>query len=104
MEPITRTMAESLSLPLRAWPSQNSEWEDLPFLVAQINAQKGSFRKFSEQTLQEELERREAGAEESNNNESILKDAAVDAKTRKEELLTARNDILTYVVYIQLRL
>ena len=92
-------MAEDYTLSLRAWPYQKPEWEDLPVLVARINAQKGSFRNFTERTLREEIAKLEAGETEISNGESTLGDETIDPKIRKGELLTARNDILTYVMY-----
>ena len=92
-------MPENYSLPLRAWPTQKSEWGDLPVLVARINAQKGSFRNFTEQTLRKEIAGLEAGGTEIGNAQLTLGDETIDPKTRKEELLAARNDVLTYVMY-----
>ncbi|EEH43902.1 uncharacterized protein PADG_00191 [Paracoccidioides brasiliensis Pb18] len=57
-------MAESFTLPLRPLSQKPlDESDSLPIRIAQINAQRGSFRNVTEQSLQEEIEARRAAEE-----------------------------------------
>jgi hypothetical protein len=46
----------SLTLPLRPQVNKNAKKDSLPIRIAQINAQRGSFRNITEQSLQNEIE------------------------------------------------
>ena len=45
-----------ISLPLRAWPPDAPGPESVSFLISQINAQRGSFRSITEESLAEEAQ------------------------------------------------
>lgn len=46
----------SLTLPLRPQVDKGTKKDSLPIRIAQINAQRGSFRNITEQSLQDEIE------------------------------------------------
>ena len=92
-------MAEDLLLSLRSWPSSDTK-DSLPFLIARINEQRGSFRDVTEENLTEEIQALEAGngiVEESNTAEIL--DASQDLKSQTEDLTAARLEILKQVAY-----
>ncbi|MCJ1243313.1 RNA polymerase II mediator complex subunit [Trapelia coarctata] len=100
MDSITATTIHELSVPLRAWPTSKPGQDSLPFLIAHINEQKRSFRNVSEQSLEEEVQALEAGESQADNDEPLLKrlkEEPTDSKTRKEEMLAARLEILQQV-------
>lgn len=45
-----------ISLPLRAWPQDAPGQESVSFLISQINAQRGSFRSITEDSLAEDAQ------------------------------------------------
>ena len=103
MDSITATTTHELSVPLRAWPASKPRHDSLPFLIARINEQKRSFRNVSEQSLEEEIQALEAGESQKENSEPLPKRAkaeTTDSKTRKEEMLTARLEILQQASYV----
>lgn len=92
-------MAESLSLSLRAWPTKDSNSESLPYLIPRINEQRGAFRNVTEHGLEEEIRALEAGEGEAaeDGDAELTGDAAEDSKTKREEILAAREDVLKQV-------
>lgn len=103
MDSITATTTHKLSVPLRAWPTSKPGQDSLPFLIGRINEQKRSFRNVSEQSLEEEVQALEGGESQADKGEPLLKrvkEEPADSKTRKEEMLTARLEVLQQVSYV----
>ena len=90
-------MAEDLLLSLRSWPSSDAT-DSVPFLISQINQQRGSFLDVTEGSLVEEIRAVQAGddiVEEENAGDTA--DAIQDTKSKREELSAARLEILRQV-------
>ncbi|MCJ1261101.1 RNA polymerase II mediator complex subunit [Lobaria immixta] len=91
-------MADPFAISLRAWPAQDFSKETLPSLISRINEQRGSFRSITESKLEEEIQAVDTS-------ESSLEDQTTalsgidsqDVKTRREEVSTAREEILKQV-------
>ena len=104
MDSSTSTMADQLSISLRAWPSNDKTTESLPYLITRINEQRGSFRSVTEAGLQEEI--RVADAHEHGDpvdDVAALGDGP-DAKPKKEELSVAREEMIKRVGYASFHL
>ena len=89
-------MANAIPISLRALPKVDPNKESLPFLISRINNQRGSFRNFTEESLQEEIRLQENGQLESSEEEAPAEDTQ-DAKSRQEELAEARQEMLAQV-------
>ncbi len=89
------TMSGGLSLSLRSWPTEDPSSQSLPSKIARINVQKGSFRNITEESLQEEIRALEAGETWAVDGEE--NDAGQDAKSRREEIVAAREEIIKQV-------
>lgn len=95
----TVTMADQLSISLRAWPQQDKTKESLPYLIARINDQKGSFRSVTEASLEEEIRAAEAGEArtvENAEDKEVIEDGQ-DAKVKGDELSKAREEIIKQI-------
>lgn len=91
-------MTEKVSLSLRAWPTEDTNAESLSSLIARINEQRGGFRNITEQSLEEEIRAQEAG--ESTVDETSADPIGLDEtdlKSRREEVIEARDEILKQV-------
>lgn len=91
-------MAEKVALALRAWPTKEATSESLPSLISRINEQRGGFRNITEQSLEEEIRAQDAG--ESTVDEAStkpIKHDKKDLKSRREEVIEARDEILKHV-------
>ena len=91
----------SPSLSLRAWPTKDANADSLPFLISRINEQRGGFRNITEQSLEEEVRAQDAG--ESKGDETSTKlvgQDETDLKSRREEVIEARDEILKQVAYV----
>lgn len=93
-------MADPLSISLRTWPSPDPTADSLPYLIARINEQKGSFRNITEASLEEEIRSIEAGESQSTHapdpqHEGEEKE---DGKDKVDELATAREEIIKQTV------
>ena len=90
------TMTADPLLSLRVSPKTDPRKDSLPFIISRINEQRGSFRNVTQDSLREEIQAQEAGRaeliEESGNLEEVQ-----DAKSRREQLATAREDMLRHV-------
>ncbi|KAI9782781.1 MAG: RNA polymerase II mediator complex subunit [Candelina submexicana] len=91
----TATMSEALSLSLRSWPKEDPDSQSLPSKISRINAQKGSFRNITEESLEEEIRALEAG--ETHGKDEDATDEAQSAKGRREEITAAREEIVKQV-------
>lgn len=82
-------------LPLRPQKAKSSKKDNLPIRIAQINAQRGSFRNITEQSLQEEIKaKKEKGKEEGGDEEENVNE--VDATERQELLYKKRAEIIQF--------
>ena len=90
-------MAESFSLPLRPHIQKQPKPDTLPIRIAQINAQRGSFRNVTEQSLQSEIDALrspDGGATET----SDLKAGEAEGSDRQEQLFKSRGEILEFAM------
>lgn len=91
-------MAEPLSLSLQAFPPVDKEKESLEYLIRRVNNQGGSFRNITEQSLEEEIRELDTGGENEEQEDVVATvEAGEDAKTKKEEVSKAREEILKHV-------
>lgn len=92
-------MADTTPLSLRALPKVDPNKKSLPFLISCINNQRGSFRNFTEESLEEEIRSQENGQLESQEEEEEEAPAedTQHVKSRQEELAEARQEMLTQV-------
>ncbi|KMQ42801.1 hypothetical protein A7C99_4921 [Trichophyton rubrum] len=94
-------MSDSFSLPLRPVRKKIDDTDTLPIRIAQINAQRGSFKDVTEESLSEEItalrvsgkqELDIQGTEESGNN----------AEDREQQLFTSRSEMLEFATQAQI--
>ncbi|KAL9599294.1 MAG: hypothetical protein Q9219_003921 [cf. Caloplaca sp. 3 TL-2023] len=92
-------MADQLSIALRAWPTQDESKQSLPYLIARINEQKGSFVNVTEASLQEEIRAAEAGEAEltANAEDKEAVEDGQDIKAKGDELFKAREEIVKQI-------
>lgn len=88
---------KSFALPLRPVVSGTGKKDMLPVRIAQINAQRGSFRSVTEQSLQDELQARKEKGDESDG-ESAMAPSEIDASDRQETVYKRRAEILQFAV------
>lgn len=91
-------MAHPLSLSLQAFPSVDKDKQSLQYLISRINDQRGSFRYVSEQGLEDEI--REGGYNEGVDSQEEVVEAIENggaAKTKSEEVFSAREEILKQI-------
>jgi mediator of RNA polymerase II transcription subunit 17, fungi type len=88
----------SLMLPLRPQKARGSKNDTLPIRIAQINAQRGSFRNITEQSLQAEIKaQKEKSKEEQEEEEKKAENVnEVDATERQELLYKKRAEIIQF--------
>ena len=91
-------MTDHLLLSLRASPKADPNKDSLPFLISRISEQRGSFRNVTEESLQEEIRALDAGQAETVE-ETSPDEEVQDAKSRRDELATAREEMLRQVTY-----
>ena len=84
----------AVPLSLRALPKVDPNKDSLPFLISCINNQRGSFRNFTEESLEEEIRLQENGQE---SEDDAPAEDTQDNKSRQEELAEARQEMLTQV-------
>ena len=88
-------MTESLSLSLQPFSRPDKDKESLQYLIQRVNAQRGSFRNFTEQSLEDEIRNAEAKVEDKDEKVVVTATEDVgDTRTKKEELTGAREEIL----------
>lgn len=95
-------MADPLPISLKAWPAPDKTAESLPYLIAQINEQKGSFRNITEASLEEEVRAAETG-ESQGTDDTVTKEAAEEgqyAEAKGDEVASARDEIIKQVGYV----
>ena len=88
-------MSETLSLSLQAFPAPDKDKESLQYLIQRVNAQRGSFRNITEQSLEDEIRESEAGG--ASNDHEHATDSQADPghdKIEKEEVAKAREEIM----------
>ncbi|KUL89249.1 hypothetical protein ZTR_03778 [Talaromyces verruculosus] len=88
----------SLMLPLRPQKAKSSKKDNLPIRIAQINAQRGSFRNITEQSLQEEIKAQKEKSKEEQEEEEKKEENVneVDATERQELLYKKRAEIIQF--------
>lgn len=89
---------KSFALPLRPVVSGSGKKDMLPVRIAQINAQRGSFRSVTEQSLQDELQARKEKGDESEEEEPEIAPSELDATDRQETVYKRRAEILQFAV------
>ncbi|KAL9032052.1 MAG: hypothetical protein Q9180_006730, partial [Flavoplaca navasiana] len=87
-------MADQLAISLRAWPSDDKTTESLPYLIARINDQRGSFRYITEASLEEAIRLAERGEELDLSAEDDGLPDSQDNEAKGEELAVAREDMI----------
>ncbi|KAM5434643.1 RNA polymerase II mediator complex subunit [Microsporum ferrugineum] len=93
-------MSESFSLPLRPVRKKTDETDTLPIRIAQINAQRGSFRDVTEESLSEEIEAlRVSGKQASDIAEDI--ESGNDTDDKEQQLFTSRSEMLEFATQAQ---
>ena len=91
-------MTESLCLSLQAFPSVDKDKQSLQYLISRINDQKGSFRNVTEESLEEEIQVLNTGETGNGQDEGLeTVDGPEDLKSKKEEISTARKEILQQI-------
>ena len=91
-------MAESLSLSLQAFPSVDKDKQSLQYLISRINQQEGPFRNVTEEKLEEEIQVLSTGEAEDGQDDSLeTVEEPQDLKSKKEDISTAREEILKQI-------
>ena len=91
-------MTDLLSIALQAFPPPDKNKDSLQYLIARINAQRGSFRNVTEQSLLEEIRQSEDNGESSGQLEvSETKTDVGEDGPKKEDIATAREEMLKQV-------
>ena len=88
-----------LSISLKAWPQHDKSKDSLPYLIARINEQKGSFRNVTEASLEEEIQAAEAGeaiALHAEFDQEASSDGH-DTEKKGDELRQAREEIIKQI-------
>ena len=95
-------MGDSFTLPLRPLRQKAEKPDTLPLRIAQINAQRGSFRNVTEQGLLEEIEaNRVAGKGEGEEPESTRAgDGDHEAPDREKELFASRAEMIEFAMCV----
>lgn len=95
-------MTDNVLLSLRGSPKRDPDKDSLPFLISRINEQKGSFRNVTEESLEEEIV---AGRDEQMDSieESEEPEDVQDSGLSREQLVTAREEMLGRVMCVRLR-
>lgn len=92
------SLPNGLPISLRPAPKSTNNAIPLPLLISRINAERGSFRNLSEDSLRQEIAEAEAGGnKEEDESSSDGEDEEEDEKEepdRMKELLTARDEII----------
>ncbi|KAM3066547.1 RNA polymerase II mediator complex subunit [Clarireedia jacksonii] len=88
----------ALPISLRPAPKSTNSAIPLPLLISRINAERGSFRNLSEDSLRQEIAEAEAGGnkevEEESSSDDEDEEEEKEEPDRMKELLTARDEIL----------
>lgn len=92
---------DQFPISLRAWPPQNNNATALSTLISRINAERGSFRSISEDSLREEIRKNEAGLDATNAEDGSEDDEAEEEEPdRMKELMKAREQMLGQLEYV----
>ena len=91
-------MAEAFSLSLQAFPSIDKEKQSLQDLISRINQQKGPFRSVTEESLEEEIQALNSSETEAGQDDTLeTVEGAEEAEFKKEDIVTAREEILKQI-------
>ena len=88
-------MDDPISISLQAFPPPDKEKESLQYLIQRINAQRGSFRNVTEESLEEEI--RNLGHEHEPSEQEIAGDLAIEQEKipdNKDDVKQAKDQIL----------
>lgn len=95
-------MSDSFTLPLRPLVEKADVKDTLPIRIAQINAQRGSFRNVTEQSLQAEIDAHQEKGEAPEEQYEAKEPADVDATERLEQLYKRRAEITQFAMFVPL--
>jgi mediator of RNA polymerase II transcription subunit 17 len=90
-------LPNGLPISLRPAPKSTNSAIPLPLLISRINAERGSFRNLSEDSLRQEIAEAEAGGnkeEDESSSDGEDEEEEKEEPDRMKELLTAREEIL----------
>ncbi|PQE28471.1 hypothetical protein CJF30_00008188 [Rutstroemia sp. NJR-2017a BBW] len=90
-------LSNGLPISLRPAPKPTNNAIPLPLLISRINAERGSFRNLSEDSLRQEIAEAEAGGnkeEDESSSDGEDEEEEKEEPDRMKELLTAREEIL----------
>ena len=90
--------SDSFTLPLRPVRKKREKPDTLALRIAQINAQRGSFRNVTEAGLREEIEALKAAGRDPNEPVEEKAGAADDGEDRQEKLLRSRGEMLEFAM------
>jgi len=91
-------MSDSFTLPLRPLVDKTGAKDTLPVRIAQINAQRGSFRNVTEQSLQAEIDAQKEKGEVPEEEYGVKEPADVDATERLDLLYKRRAEITQFAL------
>ncbi|KAL9610524.1 MAG: hypothetical protein Q9167_004784 [Letrouitia subvulpina] len=108
MDASTSTMAEPLSISLRAWPTLDPAKNSLSNQVKRLIEQRGSIRNITEASLMEEIQAAESG--ESKHGDTIIAGEPAgglalegeDGNSKSEDIAVAREEILKKVSQVRM--
>lgn len=91
-------MGDQPSISLSAWPDLDPSNHDLSSIIMRINEQRGSFRNITEAGLEEEAhELRTSETNMENSSQILPSNDAQDVKSRREQVFSAREEVLKQV-------
>ncbi len=89
------SIPEQFPISLRVWPSKHDKAIALSSLISRINVERGSFRSVTEESLQEEIRKSEAGVDTSKDDSgSEDEEEGEEGPDRLKELTSTREEIL----------
>jgi mediator of RNA polymerase II transcription subunit 17 len=94
---------DQFPISLRAWPPQSNNATALSTLISRINAERGSFRNITEESLREEIRKEEAGLSAATGGDGSEDEEAEDEEPdRMKEVMTAREQMLGQLEYVSI--
>ena len=96
-------MTQPLSLSLQAFPPHDKGKDSLQYLIQRVNAERGSFRNVTEQSLEDEIRNSEVEGDDKYQEDpmEIINDAG-DPNIKKQEVAQAREEILKQTAYARI--
>jgi mediator of RNA polymerase II transcription subunit 17 len=93
------SIPDQFPLSLRAWPPKDDTTTALASLIKRINAERGTFRNVTEESLKEEIKQSEAGADNKGDDGSEEDEVEEEEPDRLKELTSAREELLGQLEY-----